>query len=87
VSALQQGDFDLVLMDLHMPELDGIGATRAIRALQGPAARVPIVALTADAFAETRARCLDAGMNEFLTKPVGLAELSQLLARHAAAAA
>jgi two-component system, sensor histidine kinase len=79
--------FDLVLMDLHMPELDGIGAARAIRALQGPAASVPIVALTADAFAETRARCLDAGMNEFLTKPVGLAELSQLLARHAAAAA
>ena len=79
--------FDLVLMDLHMPELDGIGATRAIRALDGPAARVPIVALTADAFAETRARCLDAGMNDFLTKPVGLAELSQLLARHAAAAA
>ena len=86
-SAAGARPFDLVLMDLHMPELDGIGATRAIRALEGPAARVPIVALTADAFAETRARCLDAGMNDFLTKPVGLAELSQLLARHAAAAA
>ena len=86
-SAAGARPFDLVLMDLHMPELDGIGATRAIRALDGPAARVPIVALTADAFAETRARCLDAGMNDFLTKPVGLAELSQLLARHAAAAA
>ena len=79
--------YDLVLMDLHMPELDGIGAARAIRALAGPAASVPIVALTADAFAETRARCLDAGMDEFLTKPIGLAELSQLLARHAAALA
>jgi two-component system, sensor histidine kinase len=87
VHAVSNQAFDLVLMDLHMPELDGIGATRAIRALAGRAGKVPIVALTADAFAETRARCLDAGMNQFLTKPVGLAELKQLLALHATAAA
>jgi two-component system, sensor histidine kinase len=80
VNAGRAAPFDLVLMDLHMPVLDGIGAARAIRALDGPAAQVPIVALTADAFAETRARCLDAGMNGFLSKPVGLAELSALLA-------
>jgi len=84
VDAVSAQPFDLVLMDLHMPELDGIGATRAIRALGGRAARVPIIALTADAFAETRQRCLDAGMDEFLTKPVGLAELKRLLAFHAA---
>jgi len=82
VRAAQAQPFDLVLMDLHMPELDGIGATRAIRAMAGPMARVPIVALTADVFPETRARCLEAGMNDFLTKPIGLPELTQLLARH-----
>jgi hypothetical protein len=82
VRAAQAQPFDLVLMDLHMPELDGIGATRAIRAMAGPMARVPIVALTADVFPETRARCLEAGMNDFLTKPIGLSELTQLLARH-----
>ena len=87
VEAIGAQPFDLVLMDLHMPELDGIGATRAIRALGGRAAKVPIVALTADAFAETRQRCLDAGMDEFLTKPVGLAELRRLLAIHASRAA
>jgi hypothetical protein len=81
VRAAQAQPFDLVLMDLHMPELDGIGATRAIRAMAGPMARVPIVALTADVFPETRARCLEAGMNDFLTKPIGLPELTQLLAR------
>jgi signal transduction histidine kinase/ActR/RegA family two-component response regulator len=86
VDAVSATAFDLVLMDLHMPELDGIGATRAIRALGGRAAEVPIVALTADAFAETRQRCLDAGMDEFLTKPVGLVELKRLLAFHAARA-
>ncbi len=77
-----QGRFDVVLMDLHMPVLDGIAATRAIRALPDPGvSTVPIVALTADAFPETRERCLVAGMNDFLTKPVSPQKLATLLRR------
>ena len=73
--------FDLVLMDLHMPGVDGLEATRAIRALPGEVARVPVVALTADAFDDTRAICLAAGMNDFTTKPVSPATLGAVLAR------
>jgi len=80
ITAVQARHFDLVLMDLHMPQLDGIAATRRIRALPDRrAATVPIVALTADAFTDTRERCLVAGMNSFLTKPVGREKLGALL--------
>jgi hypothetical protein len=79
LDAAREREFDLVLMDLHMPRLDGLDATRAIRALPGAAAEVPIVALTADAFDETRARCAAAGMNGFLSKPVSLDQLAQAL--------
>jgi CheY-like chemotaxis protein len=80
VNAARDTAFDLILMDLHMPVLDGVAATRAIRAL-APSARstVPIVAMTADAFQETRERSLVAGMNDFLTKPVSPHKLSTVL--------
>jgi signal transduction histidine kinase/CheY-like chemotaxis protein/HPt (histidine-containing phosphotransfer) domain-containing protein len=82
VDALCRRRYDVVLMDLHMPVLDGVGATRAIRALPDAArSTVPIVALTADAFAETRDRCLVAGMNDFLTKPVSVQKLAASLRR------
>ncbi|MBX3642526.1 MAG: response regulator [Rubrivivax sp.] len=82
VQAIREQRFDVVLMDLHMPLLDGVGATLSIRALpDSVAATVPILALTADAFAQTRERCLMAGMNDFLAKPVSPERLSAMLRR------
>ncbi|MBL8216681.1 MAG: PAS domain S-box protein [Bryobacterales bacterium] len=75
----QHSRYDLVLMDCTMPIMDGFEAARRIRALAGPGARVPIVALTALAFDEDRQRCLDAGMNDFLAKPVDRASLLSVI--------
>ena len=82
LDALERAEYDLVLMDVQMPVLDGLDATRRLRARPGPQPRV--VALTANAMADDAARCRDAGMDGFLTKPVRLddlrAELSALRA-------
>ncbi len=70
VQAVKQHDFDLVLMDCQMPVMDGFAATREIRSLESPKAKIPIIALTANAYKEDRERCLDAGMNEHVAKPI-----------------
>ncbi|PZR09135.1 MAG: hybrid sensor histidine kinase/response regulator [Archangium gephyra] len=80
VSAAAQPDIDLVLMDVHMPVLDGLEATRAIRdAEKGTRRHVPIVALTANAMKGDDLRCLSAGMDAYLPKPVTVTALKDLL--------
>src|SRR5579884_186677 len=82
VAALRQSPYDIVFMDVQMPELDGLAATRAIRALDRAERRdVRIVALTANAFDDDHRRCLAAGMNDFLAKPVKPAALQACLNR------
>ncbi len=80
VRMAQDADYDLILMDMQMPNLDGIGATRAIRQLPGHA-DLPILAMTANVFAEDSERCFAAGMNDFIPKPVVPEVLYGILAR------
>jgi CheY-like chemotaxis protein len=81
LTACQQKTFDVILMDLQMPEMDGVAATSAIRQLklENPPY---IIALTANAFEEDRQRCLRAGMNDYLSKPVRRAQLAEAFLRY-----
>ena len=82
VRLCQDEPFDLILMDMQMPVMDGLEATRRLRQLAHPNARVPIVALTANAMEEDRQRCLEAGMSGFLTKPIVRQTLVEMLQLH-----
>jgi CheY-like chemotaxis protein len=81
VAAVAEGAFDLVVMDIQMPGMDGLTAAARIRALEGPAAAIPIIALTANAMQGDREHCLAAGMSDYVTKPVALEALCEAMAR------
>ena len=80
VRAYAENSFDLVLMDLRMPEMDGFAATSAIRRTEtDTATRTPIVAITAHALEGDRERCLAAGMDDYISKPIDLRPLARLI--------
>ena len=65
-------DYDLILMDIQMPHMDGYEATKVIRALNDPRSRIPIIAMTANAFEEDRQRAFEAGMDGHIAKPISI---------------
>lgn len=84
--AYETGDiYSIVLMDCHMPVMDGLEATKQIRLLEGDTKRVPIVAVTANVLADDKEKCLNSGMDDFISKPVGTDSLKQCIFRHISA--
>ena len=81
VETYQQDSFDFILMDMQMPVMDGLEATHRIREFEGGRRRTPIVALTANAMMGTLERCLEAGMDDYLTKPLDISRLQDMLDR------
>ena len=81
IEAWENGRWDLLLMDCQMPRLDGYEATRAIRSAEQPGERIPIIAVTASAMVGDKERCLEAGMDDFLAKPIRIDSLESKLAQ------
>ena len=84
LEALEKSNYDLILMDCQMPEMDGYQASREIRKREGTVRHTPIIAVTANALQEDRKRCLDAGMDDYLCKPIDPIKLEEVLNRYAA---
>ena len=85
LAATAEGAFDLVLMDVQMPEMDGLEATSAIREQErGTGRHLPIIAMTAHARKEDRDRCLAAGMDDYISKPIRAAKLLEVIEKHCA---
>jgi CheY-like chemotaxis protein len=85
LEAVRTRPYDLVIMDMMMPRMDGLAATRAIRALPGAVGRVPVIGLTAAALPEDEAVCRAAGMSGYERKPIGAERLRAVVAAAAAA--
>ncbi|MDP8223316.1 MAG: response regulator [Candidatus Lernaella stagnicola] len=79
VEMLRETRYDIVLMDIHMPKLDGFATTRTIRHMEGEGMHVPIVAMTAHVVAGMRERCLAAGVDDFVAKPISMSSLRRVL--------
>jgi CheY-like chemotaxis protein len=83
VEQVRQFPFDLILMDVNMPVMDGLTATREIRSLQGRASQTPIVVVTADVMNEAREKSLSAGADDFISKPLQMDQLREMVRRYA----
>ena len=83
VNAVRSRSYDLILMDCQMPDMDGFEATAQIRSLEGGKKHTPIIAITAHAMKGDRERCLRAGMDDYLSKPVRLEQLKKILDAYA----
>ncbi|EPY03375.1 response regulator [Magnetospirillum fulvum] len=81
IERVMAGEYDLVMMDMQMPRIDGLEATRQIRALPSPKAKVTIIAMTANAMEGDRTTCLDAGMDDYISKPIDLRRLIDMLTK------
>ncbi|HYC92552.1 MAG TPA: response regulator [Thermoanaerobaculia bacterium] len=79
LDAIGRQPFDIVLMDIQMPDMDGYEATRRIRQMDGPVSKIPIVAITAHALAGEREKCIASGMNDYLAKPVSLEQIGAVI--------
>ena len=82
IEAYQKKSYDLILMDIQMPEMDGLEATQRIREIEGENPKITIIALTANALTSDRIRCIESGMNDFLSKPFQKTQMEALLARY-----
>jgi signal transduction histidine kinase/ActR/RegA family two-component response regulator len=84
IQQLQREHYDMVLMDCQMPVMDGFEATARIRAMTTPLCRIPIIAITAHAMKDDQRKCLDSGMDDYISKPVGRQDLIDLINKHTA---
>ena len=76
------GDYDVILMDIQMPVMDGYTATAKIRELNNGTEIIPVIALSANAFAEDRKKSIEAGMNDHISKPIDITNLKETLAKY-----